>query len=170
MFRLILNGWDSLCKLKRMNRKDLIYLGVEDRTEQDKLLTAVSVLQDIRTTPAEWNSLGEESPDDRTLSRMDSGYYDIRDSESDELDCERLIRTLSFESLNLFPDYKYSSSDSSDNIKSESKGSKLLSKVGEPSKDPSEKLDVEPRLRARARVSESRLSIAEPNSHLNKSF
>ena len=167
---MILNGWDSLCKLKRINRKDLLYLGVEDRTEQDKLLTAVSVLQDIKTTPAEWTGLGEESPDDRTLSRMDSGYYDIRDSESDELDCERLIRTLSFESLNLFPDYKYSSSDSSDNVKSESKGSKLSSKVGEPSKDPSEKLDVEPRLRARARVSESRLSIAEPNSHLNKSF
>jgi hypothetical protein len=53
---------------------------VEDRGQQDTLLSALSLLQGAADRG------GQERPKDRPVSRMDSGYYDgPRDSESDDL-------------------------------------------------------------------------------------
>ena len=47
--------------MSRLTRRDLVYLGVDDRREQDTLLTAASLLHTSGPAP---------------LTRMDSGYYD----------------------------------------------------------------------------------------------
>jgi hypothetical protein len=53
---------------------------VEDRGQQDTLLSALSLLQGAA------HRGGQERSKDRPVSRMDSGYYDgPRDSESDDL-------------------------------------------------------------------------------------
>ncbi len=66
-------------------RTDLEYLGVEDRGQQDTLLSALSLLQEAAARG------GQERSKDRPVSRMDSGYYDgPRDSESDDLGSTRI--------------------------------------------------------------------------------
>ncbi len=53
---------------------------MEDRGQQDTLLSALSLLQGAADRG------GQERSKDRPVSRMDSGYYDgPRDSESDDL-------------------------------------------------------------------------------------
>ncbi len=53
---------------------------MEDRGQQDTLLSALSLLQGAAVRG------GQERSKDRPVSRMDSGYYDgPRDSESDDL-------------------------------------------------------------------------------------
>ncbi len=53
---------------------------MEDRGQQDTLLSALSLLQGAA------HRGGQERSKDRPVSRMDSGYYDgPRDSESDDL-------------------------------------------------------------------------------------
>ena len=53
-----------------MSRQDLVYLGVEDKAEQDRLLTAVTVLQDLHTSlPATADQLDTSSADGRIHSR-----------------------------------------------------------------------------------------------------
>jgi len=103
--RLILHGWDSLPRLSTLVRTDLDYLGIIDRSEQDRLLAAVAGLPVVVANPSpslsnhhkqdmcnesRSNRLKlptnfvnhEDSLNSRTLSRMDSGYYDIRDDVS----------------------------------------------------------------------------------------
>ena len=68
---MCLHSMYSLCrKLGKMSRQDLVYLGVEDKAEQDRLLTAVTVLQDLHTSlPATADQLNTSSADGRIHSR-----------------------------------------------------------------------------------------------------
>jgi len=178
--RLVLNGWDSLAKLKKLGRKDLVYLGINDKDEQDKLLTAVSVLQTgsdkVRTTSG----------------RVDSGYYDVRDSESEDLDASAASNfggsaashlegstTSYFDgSAASFDSLPTSSSPGSASIQSKTFQTKsfLSDDCSSENSIPSEgtlKTRCVPASEPRKRfdsITESKLSIAEPNPQFNKSF
>ncbi len=85
---LFLGCWEY-SKNIHFSRTDLEYLGVQDRVQQDSLLSAISALKDRRRDQdksAQQDQGQDRSSKDRPVSRMDSGYYDgHRDSESDDL-------------------------------------------------------------------------------------
>lgn len=188
--RLVLNGWDSLGRLEQLGRRDLVYLGVQDRGEQDRLLAAVSGLQGA----------------DRRLARMDSGCYDLRDSESDDLGSDPLTRSNSFDSLPRLEDVSGESSPRSCDtnrrnqkplesrkldpecqqsseprtLKSSKIREKFDSSFSEKFAQTLQFFETGPvpdagagplvRRRTAGSITESRLSIAEPTDHLNSSF
>ena len=137
----------------RLTRRDLVYLGVEDRREQDTLLTAASLLH--TSVPA------------APLTRMDSGYYD---GHSESTTSEGSSSTTSALQLT-----RYSSLDSIGRItdmpprppRKELKGGQGLNlqyfdSVSKHRSGGGER---------RTSLSESLFSLAaQPDRHLNKSF
>jgi len=86
--RLVLNGWDTVNRLPALTRRDLIYLGIDDLSEQDRLLAAANVFKATKTADTDVGKDVKDQKDvydDRNLTRMDSGYYDcLRGESSDE--------------------------------------------------------------------------------------